>query len=146
MADRIFSAIMLAIALTYTVIAFTAIKAPFQYDPLGPESWPQILGVTASLCLVAIFAKPDVQRFDANRATLIRIFALVALLLAYGWAFQPFGFVFSTWIFCTVLSIMLGAKPVSAVAFGGAAGIIGYLVCTILLDLNLPAGPLAAFL
>ena len=39
MADRIFAGLLLLVTLAYGFIAFTIIKAPFQYDPLGPESW-----------------------------------------------------------------------------------------------------------
>ena len=146
MADRIVASLLLLVAVAYTVIAFTAIRAPFQYDPLGPESWPQLIGMVSIACLAYILVRPDVASFQVTRRTGIRILALIGMLFAYGWAFQPLGFIFSTWLFCVALSLMLGAKPVSAVVFGGIAGIAGYFVCTVLLDLNLPAGLLARFL
>lgn len=146
MADRIVAALLLLVAVGYTVIAFTVIRAPFQYDPLGPESWPQLIGIAAILCLLYILVRPDVASFDVTQRTAIRILVLVCMLFAYGWAFQPLGFIFSTWLFCFGLSMMLGSRPVAATVFGGIAGIAGYIVCTVLLDLNLPAGLLARFL
>ena len=146
MADRIFAGVLLLVALGYSFIAFTAIRAPFQYDPIGPEGWPRLLGIVAILCAGFIMVRPDIERFDANAKTLGRIAILVALLFAYAVAFQPLGFILSTWAFCTVLAVILGASPVRALGFGAAAGIIGYFVCTGLLDLNLPAGILQTWL
>lgn len=140
MADRLFAGALLVIALAYTFIAFTVIKAPFQYDPLGPESWPRILGILASLCALQLVLRPDVERLGATTKTVARLALVVAMLLVYGRLFEPLGFILSTWLFCAVLATMLGAAPLRAVLFGGATGIVGYFVCTRLLELNLPAG------
>lgn len=146
MADRIFAGLLLLVALGYSFVAFTAIKAPFQYDPVGPEGWPRLLGIVAILCTAFIMARPDIARFDATAKTLFRIAVLLVLLFAYAAAFQPVGFIFATWAFCTTLSVILGARPVRAVGYGAATGILGYVVCTGLLDLNLPAGILQPWL
>jgi putative tricarboxylic transport membrane protein len=68
------------------------------------------------------------------------------LLFAYAWLFQRLGFILSTFLFCTALSMMLGARLLAALIFGAATGIGGYFVCTGLLALNLPAGVLAPIL
>ncbi|MGF1659192.1 MAG: tripartite tricarboxylate transporter TctB family protein [Rubrimonas sp.] len=146
MADRIFAGVLLLVALGYAVIAFTAIKAPFQYDPIGPEGWPRLLAVAAILCAGYLVIRPDIARFDVSRATLVRLAVTLALLFAYAAAFQPLGFVLSTWAFCAALAALLGAAPLRALAFGAASGILGYVVCTVLLDLNLPAGILKPWL
>jgi putative tricarboxylic transport membrane protein len=146
MADRIFAGVLLLIALGYTFIAFTVIKAPFQYDPVGPEGWPRLLGLVAILCTGYIVVRPDIASMNITPKTLMRLVILVVLLFAYAAAFQPLGFVFSTWIFCSVLGAILGATPVRAVVFGAASGILGYIICTVLLDLNLPAGILKPWL
>lgn len=140
MADRILAGIVLLIAIGYSFIAFTIIKAPFQYDPLGPESWPRILGVLCALCALQILWRPDVNTLGINKSTWLRLAALVVMLLGYAWGFQPAGFVISTFVFCVALSFMLGAKPLPAIAFGAVTGVAGYLVATGLLELNLPAG------
>ncbi|WP_067333881.1 tripartite tricarboxylate transporter TctB family protein [Stappia indica] len=140
MADRVFAGAILVIALLYTYIAFTVIKAPFQYDPLGPESWPKLLGIVASLCAIYLIARPDVARLKADLGTLGRLALVVVMLLAYGRLFEPLGFLVSTWVFCTAFGIMLGATPLKAFAFGAVTGTVGYFACTRLLELNLPAG------
>lgn len=140
MADRIFSFLILMVAIGYTIIAFTVIKAPFQYDPLGPEGWPRLLGLITIPCCLYILAKPDVFSLGTNQKTLIRIGLLTAMLFVYAWLFQPAGFMISTFLFCFALSIMLGATAVHAALFGLVTGVVGYFLCTGPLELNLPAG------
>lgn len=142
MADRIFGCITLAITLIYGFIAFTIIKAPFQYDPLGPEAWPQILSVVAGLCCVYIIIRPDHYQFSKGLGhhTLVRIGIIVVLLLGYAYLFEPLGFILSTTLFCGVLSKLLGATTLQAGLFGIASGAFGYGLCAGLLDLNLPLG------
>jgi putative tricarboxylic transport membrane protein len=140
MADRIFGCIALAIVLGYGFIAFTVIEAPFQYDPLGPETWPQILSVFACLCCAYIIFLPDGTRLKILGTTLTRIIVLLVLLSAYAYLFEPLGFILSTTLFCLVLSKILGAAALEAVLFGVASGGFGYLLCAVILDLNLPEG------
>lgn len=140
MADRIFAGITLAIIVAYGVIAFTVIKAPFQYDPLGPESWPRILSVAAGLCCVVLIVRPVTFSFDTEGGTMIRIVMVVAMLGAYAAMFEPLGFMLSTALFCAAMTRLLGGDLIRAAAFGVAAGVLGYLIGTGLLELNLPAG------
>ncbi len=140
MADRIFSGVVLLVVIGYGVIAFTAIKAPFQYDPLGPESWPRILSVVAGLCCLAVLARPDVRTLDLSKNTAVRLGILVLLLVIYAALYEPLGFIIATFLFCTVLSRLLGARSVPALSFGLATGVIGFLVGSSLLDLHLPPG------
>ena len=140
MADRIFAGLALAVSLAYAGIAFTLIRAPFQYDPLGPESWPRILGVLAALCALFILVRPDVRSLGVAGGTWGRLAALLVMLALYAWAFQPLGFILATFGFCLALSLMLGAKPVPSLAFAAITGFVGYVVAVNVLDLNLPPG------
>jgi putative tricarboxylic transport membrane protein len=146
MVDRIFAGVLLVVSLAYAVIAFTTIKAPFQYDPLGPESWPQILSLVAITCLLVILWKPDATEMGVARKTWFRLGATVVMLLAYAELYEPLGFILSTILFGTALCAMLGAGMLRSVIFGVAAGIAGYLLCVTLLDLNLPEGELIEWL
>jgi putative tricarboxylic transport membrane protein len=142
MSDRVFAAILLLVTLGYAALAFFVIEAPFQYDPLGPESWPRILGAVMLVCLVLILARPKVDHFDVDRPSWVRLAAVLALLVAYAALFEPLGFIISTALFSLVTSRLLGAGWAGAAVFGVAMGLGGYLLCAVLLDLNLPAGPL----
>ena len=142
MVDRIFAGVLLIVTLAYAVIAFTAISAPFQYDPLGPESWPQILAVVAIACLLVILWKPDATEMGVSGQVWFRLTATIVMLCAYAELYEPLGFILSTILFGTALCAMLGAGIVRSIVFGVAAGVAGYLLCVTLLDLNLPDGEL----
>lgn len=143
MAERVFAGALLALALAYGYGAFAVIRAPFQYDPLGPESWPRILSVAASLCLAVLLWRPDPD--SANqfaRRPMLRLGAVVLLLAAYAALYEPLGFVLSTFAFALPVCRMLGAGWKGAAVFAALAGVLGYGICAGLLGLNLPAGPL----
>lgn len=146
MADRIFGCIALAIAFGYGLIAFTRISAPFQYDPLGPETWPRILSVVAALCCLYIILRPDDRKFKVLGHTLVRIIIVVVLLSGYAFFFERLGFILSTALFCGVLSKLLGATTPQVVLFGIASGVLGYGLCAGLLDLNLPIGAVVKYI
>ena len=144
MADRIFAGILLLVTLAYAYIAFTVIKAPFQYDPLGPESWPQILSVVALLCILGILWKPDTAHLHVAGRTWFRLGAMVILLFAYAELYEPLGFIISTMIFSAVVARMLGAAWIRSALFGLCAGVLGWVLCVEILDLNLPDSELLA--
>lgn len=138
--DRIFAFIMLLIIVGYGYIAFTVIEAPFQYDPLGPESWPRILAIFAALCTLYILIRPDAIKLQMTKAIWVRIVIVSILLFGYAMAYEPLGFIVSTILFCTLFARLLGAKILSALYFGIGSGILGYILCAEILDLNVPSG------
>jgi putative tricarboxylic transport membrane protein len=142
MPDRIFAGALLALTLVYAFFAFFAIKAPIQYDPLGPEAWPRLLALLMLACTGLLLWKPAVGDFDVDRPTWARLGLVLVLLIAYALLFEPLGFVLSTALFSTITSRLLGAAWTKAAIFGVAVGVGGYVLCVGLLDLNLPAGPL----
>lgn len=146
MADRILAGALLLVVIGYLVVAFSVIRAPFQYDPLGPESWPRILGVAAALCCAWIAWRPDVARLDVTRRTLGRLAFVVGLLALYAWGYEKAGFVIATALFCFALAWFLGATPARAALFGAVTGVVGYGVGTWALDLNMPEGLLDGIL
>ena len=140
MADRIFAAITLLVVMAYGWAAFMIIKAPFQYDPLGPESWPRILSVAAGLCCLWLIFKPTVNEFDITRHVFMRVAIMTGLLLGYAYLFEHAGFIISTALYCGASAKLLGGTLKQSVIFGLATSLIGYLVSAKLLALNVPAG------
>ncbi|MFV0410036.1 MAG: tripartite tricarboxylate transporter TctB family protein [Paracoccus sp. (in: a-proteobacteria)] len=145
MSDRIFAGVLLVVTLIYGYFAVFVIRAPFQYDPLGPEGWPRLLAAVMTICLIALIWRPDIDKFDLEGPAAIRLGLTVVMLIAYAELYEPLGFVLSTWLFAALFARMLGAQWARAAAFGAAIGIGGYLLCAGLLDLNLPEGPLSGF-
>lgn len=142
MPDRIFAACLFVVTLIYGGIALFLLKAPFQYDPLGPESWPRLLAAVMLVCLVLLARRPDRGDFDVRRGTWTQLAIMLALLVVYALLFEPLGFIIATALFATIASRMLGAPWGHAALFGVGMGVGGYLLCAGLLGLNLPAGPL----
>lgn len=142
MAERLFCGVLLATSLFYLYFAFFTISAPIQYDPLGPETWPRILGLMIAAALAVRLVRPTGARLAIERRTLWRLAAVVALMAAYAVFFERLGFILSTWAFCAAVTLMLGAALWKALAFGAAVGFGGFFLFTILLDLKLPGGPL----
>ena len=142
MAERLFLGAVLLVSAAYLAFAWTSISAPIQYDPLGPESWPIILGALLVLAsgarlLMPVGARPELERHVAGRLALVLL-----AMVAFAFLFTRLGFVLSAWAFCAFVTWLLGARPWAAAVFGLAVGAGGYTLFTAL-DLNLPAGPLA---
>ena len=64
--------------------------------------------------------------------------AMVVLLFAYAELYEPLGFIISTILFGAVVARMLGATWIRSGLFGLAAGVLGWVLCVEILDLNLP--------
>ena len=146
MADRLFALAVLIIATGYTYLAVAVIRAPFQYDPLGPETWPRILGAVAILCALTILVRPDVSRFNLPRGSWLKLGLLTGFLLAYAQLYVPAGFIPATFVFMAAVSRILGARWLPALGFAAGIAVVGYFLCTRLLALNLPAGVLGPWL
>jgi putative tricarboxylic transport membrane protein len=140
MADRLFAGFLLIVTLAYAYIAWTIIQAPFQYDPLGPESWPRILAGATVPCLLYVLWRPDDEPFAVTKYTWFRIGLMVVLLFAYAELYEPLGFIISTILFGTIVALTLGSPRLGALAFGVGSGVFGYLLCVTLMGLNLPEG------
>ncbi|MBO6581200.1 MAG: hypothetical protein JJ972_19460, partial [Thalassospira sp.] len=83
MADRLFALFALIAGGIYTYVAFFVIKAPFQYDPLGPETWPQVLAVVFLLCSLYVLVRPDHIQFSLGNSVSLRLLMLVVMLAGY---------------------------------------------------------------
>ncbi len=140
MVDRLFAVALVALAVGYGAIAFQ-LEAPFQYDPLGPGAWPEILSVALGLFGVALLFTPDESPSWGGFATVRRIAFVFSGLIAYALVFEAAGFMISTSVFCAALAGYLGARPHKALVFGVLVGVPGYFLFTRLLVLNLPRGP-----
>lgn len=141
MSDRVFGTAMLLLAIGYGVIAWQ-LEAPFQYDPLGPESWPKILTFVLGACAVYLLARPDAEPSWGGGRSLGKLMVAAAALSAYALLFEPLGFMLATIAFAAGLAWYSGARPASAAIYGLLLGTLGYVIATRVLELNLPRGPI----
>lgn len=139
MADRVFAFGALALAAFYGFVAL-GLKAPFQYDPLGPETWPQLLAVVFALCAAGVLVRPEPEPDWGGAVTLRRLGLSLAALIVYAVLFELLGFIVTTSVYTAGMASWGGVRPLQAVTYGLGLGVLGYFVCTRLLVLNLPAG------
>ncbi len=91
-------------------------------------------------CILYILWRPDAEPFAVTRYAWFRLALMVVLLFAYAELYEPLGFVISTILFGTIVALTLGAPRLGALGFGLGAGVLGYLLCVTLMELNLPDG------
>lgn len=142
MMERVFLVAVMMLSAGYFGVAYYLIEARIQYDPLGPETWPIILGLLTFIAAGIRLFLPVGAHFDLSRAAGGRIASVFVFLVLYAATFEHLGFVVSTWLFCSATTWALGTRPLPSIVFGGAIGFGVYGLFTRLLDLSLPAGPL----
>lgn len=111
-------------------------------DPLGPSAFPQLLSPCVAGLGLWLALRPDPDPVWPDTATLLAQGASIALMLTYALALRPIGFLISTAILATVLTVMLGARPLPAAASGISISVGCYLLFTYALELSLPTGTL----
>lgn len=140
MSDRILGGICVALAIFY-VWAATQIRLSFISDPVGPRTFPTIVGILFGLSGLVLMLRPDPDPAWPNAGRLAEIAAAVILLAGYASLLPRFGFVATTAVTAGFLSWRLGARPAAA-AFAGLAISVGiYVVFHLVLGLSLARGP-----
>lgn len=151
MSQRILGAILLAICIALTIVAWDY-RAPFSYEPVGPRAYPLLLlGLLIGGTLYLLF-KPvsDVvvekighdEDVPMDRQMLIKVSACVLLLVAYAALFEKLGFVLSTLPFGFFIARLYGARWWQGAVTGILASISLYLLFDYALDVPLPLGVL----
>ena len=141
MSDRLLGLVALFAGLAY---AFAASKVPtsFLSDPVGPKTFPMLLGGIGALCGVLIALKPDVPGPSwPGVRTCCALLLAVAVLLGYAHALKPLGFLIPTAVASAVLSYQIRPKALPALLTGIGLSVGLYLVFRFLLGLSLAAVP-----
>nr|WP_244447081.1 tripartite tricarboxylate transporter TctB family protein [Hoeflea sp. BAL378] len=119
----------------------TLIKESFISDPVGPKTFPIIIGVLVGLSSLAIFLKPDEEPEWPEFARLFEVGLTIAVMIAYAYALPTAGFVVSTAVAASYLSWRLGTPPVKAAIAGIVISVGIYVVFHLILGLSLARGP-----
>jgi len=141
MGDRLFGAIGLALA-AFFIWQATTIQLSFISDPVGPKTFPIIIGVILGLSSLIIMLRPDAAPRWPAVGRLAEIAGAVVVLIAYALALPTIGFVIATALAAAFLSWRLGTDPLRAALAGVAISIGIYVVFHLLLGLSLAEGPL----
>ena len=143
--ERSLALFFLTISIIYGYTSFFIIDAslpPFaKMSPVWPSSFPKILsamGVVLGFYLV--FSKPsantktEIDLKHLQSYSWVPAFALLGMMVAYALLLRPMGFIFSTFSFLVIGSMVLGERKLlllSIVSLIGSGG-IWYLVQEVL--------------
>lgn len=140
MSDRVLGGLMVLLALFY-VWAASRTEISFISDPVGPKTFPMIIGGLVAVSGLVILVRPDPEPQWPALGRLAEVGAAVVLLFVYATLLPELGFVISTAVAASFLSWRLGAKPIEAILAGSSISIGIYVVFHLILGLSLARGP-----
>lgn len=139
--DRAFG-IFLFLLGAYVIYGGLALEVPFSYDPLGPKTFPVVLGILLSTLSLFIIAKPEKAHFPEGATRLNTVF-IVVLLVVYSSSFNYLGFLLSTALLVFFISKIFQGTTKQALGSAVGVSLSVYALFGILLEVPLPAGILA---
>lgn len=140
--DRIFGAVVTLVALAYVASA-TQIQTSFLADPVGPRTFPILVGSVAAICGILVALRPDEDPEWPGLRTLGALVVAVAVLVGYAYALKPLGFLIPTAIAAAILSYQISPRPGAAVLSGIGLSVGLFLIFKFALGLGLVALPAA---
>jgi len=138
--DRIFGLVVALVALAYIASA-TQIQTSFMADPVGPKTFPILIGSVAALCGLIMVLRPDP---DPDWPVLRTFGALVfaaLVLVGYAYALKPLGFLIPTAITAGILSYQIEPRAGRAVLTGLGLSVGLFVLFKFALGLGLFAFP-----
>ncbi|MCL5776815.1 tripartite tricarboxylate transporter TctB family protein [Limibaculum sp. FT325] len=141
MSDRIFGGVGLLLA-AFFIWGATRIELSFISDPVGPRTFPIIIGAILGLASLAVLARPDAEPDWPRLGRVAEIAGAVAVMVAYALLLPELGFVIATAAASAILTWRLGTRPLWAVVSGVLTALGIYTVFHLILGLSLAKGPL----
>ena len=115
--DRIFGLVMAVLALAYIASAFQ-IQTSFLSDPVGPKTFPIMIGAIGALSAMFLVFRPDDEpQWPAARKFAALAIAVIVLVL-YAYSLRPLGFLLPTAIAAAILSYQISPRPKYAAVVG----------------------------
>ncbi|GAA6142715.1 tripartite tricarboxylate transporter TctB family protein [Hydrogenophaga sp. 5NK40-0174] len=145
MSDRVLGAVCV-VASAAMAWAAQDYAAAISYEPVGPRAFPLLLACGLGLSGLWLVLRPSAgaQAFQSVpwRATVL----CAAAVLGYAMLFQWLGFPLATAMMALPVGMAFGGSWKQSLIGGAALGGVLYLLFDKLLDVVLPAGPLATLL
>jgi len=138
--DRIFGLVVAIVALAYIASA-TQIQTSFLSDPVGPKTFPIIIGVVCAISALFMVVKPDPEPDWPVLRTFGALFFAVAVLVAYAYSLKPLGFLMPTAVAAGVLSFQISPRIKTAALAGPGLSIGLFILFKYILDLGLVPFP-----
>lgn len=118
----------------------------FSYEPLGPRAFPMLLGVLIGLCGIYLLIKGQFKAAYIAPNTQLKIFILFLLFIAYGFLFQPLGFIVSTFLAILSIGYLFGGRLIPLLISGVVSSVALYFLFDRALSVVLPVGILGKWL
>lgn len=118
----------------------------FSYEPLGPRAFPMLLGALIGLCGIYILIKGQFKAAYIAPNTQLKIVILFLLFVAYGFLFQPLGFIVATFLAIVSIGFIFGGRLVPLLISGVVSSIALYFLFDRVLSVVLPVGILGKWL
>jgi putative tricarboxylic transport membrane protein len=142
--DRIFGFVVLVVALAYIASA-TQIETSFLADPVGPKTFPILIGLVAAVAAVVMIIRPDEDPSWPVMRTFGALGMTVVVLVLYAFLLKPLGFLLPTALAAAFLSYQLSPRPVPAMLAGIGLSIGLFLIFKYALGLGLFPFPKGLF-
>lgn len=144
MSDRIFGGLTLLLAGIYLWTA-RGFDPGLISDPLGPQTFPYLLGSVLAVTALALLLRPDPSPPWPDLRHLAQMGIIVAVLVAYALLLERLGFLIATMLAASLIGRRLGASWRTALFTGIGVALVVYGLFDKILELPLPAGLLKAF-
>lgn len=140
--DRIFGTVVTLVALAYIASA-TQIQTSFLSDPVGPKTFPMLIGAVAAICGIIVVLRPDEDPEWPALQTLGALVLSVIVLVCYAYALKPLGFLLPTAVTAAILSYQISPRPMPAALAGLGLSLGLFAIFKFALGLSLFALPAA---
>ena len=141
MSDRILGVVAVLAGLAYAFAA-TGIQTSFLADPVGPKTFPMLLGGVGALCGALIALKPDRPGPEwPGPRTWGALAISVAVLVGYAYTLKPLGFLIPTAVVASVLSYQIRPRAGFAVLTGLGLSLGLFALFRFVLGLSLAGVP-----
>lgn len=138
--DRIFGLVVTLVALAYIASA-TQIQTSFLSDPVGPKTFPILIGSVAAICAMYMVLRPDPEPEWPGLRTFGALLVSVIVLVGYAYALKPLGFLVPTAIAAAILSYQISPSVRNAGLAGICLSVGLFLLFKYALDLGLVPFP-----
>ncbi|WP_413718604.1 tripartite tricarboxylate transporter TctB family protein [Silicimonas sp. MF1-12-2] len=138
--DRIFGVVVVLGALAYIAGALQT-QTSFMADPVGPKTFPIMIGAVAGLCGLFMVFKPDEEPEWPDLRAAFALLISVLVLIGYAYALKPLGFIIPTAIAAAILSYQISPRIGFAALTGPGLAVGLFVLFKFILGLGLVAFP-----
>jgi putative tricarboxylic transport membrane protein len=142
--DRVFGLVVAVIALAYIASAFQ-IQTSFLSDPVGPKTFPVIIGAIGALSAMFLVFRPDPEPQWPAAKTFGALAIAIIVLVLYAYSLRPLGFLLPTAIAAAVLSYQISPRPKYAAMVGIGLSVGLFTIFRFALGLGLVPFPRGLF-